>query len=292
MPQQIGTVAALRRYPVKSMLGEEISQAQVTDRGLAGDRAYALLEAETGKLVSAKRPRKWARMFAFRAFFTKEPRAGAPLPPASIRFPDGTERTTGDPDVEDALSAALGRAVRVTASGDDVLMFEEEWNGELKGGGRPYGPIIGEQDGDPLIDVPASLGVPGGFFDGSAVHFVTTASLAAISAAAPESRFDVRRFRPNLVIETPDLSGFVENDWTDRLVAIGDAVRIRVLVPVPRCVMTTLPQEDLPHDPNVLRSITRSNRVESFADTRPCLGVYCEVERSGTIRAGDRVALD
>lgn len=288
----LGTVTRLRRYPVKSMLGEEIDAAGVTERGLAGDRGYALVDAETGKLVSAKRPRLWGGMFDFRASYPREPRAGAPLPPARIEFPDGGARATDEAGIEDALSDALGRAVRLTATSESILMLEEIWRGDLKGDGQPYGPVIGEEDGDKLVDVPASLGAPGGFFDASPIHFVTTASLAALQAAAPESRFDVRRFRPNVVVETSDRDGFPENEWADRLVAIGDEVRLKVLVPVPRCVMTTLPQDGLPHDPNVLRSIAGHNTVEAFADARPCLGVYADVVRGGTIRRGDPVVLE
>ncbi len=54
----LGSVASLWRYPVKSMMGEELNASLVTERGLLGDRAHALVDRETGKVVSAKEPRK------------------------------------------------------------------------------------------------------------------------------------------------------------------------------------------------------------------------------------------
>jgi MOSC domain-containing protein len=72
----VGSVVSLRRYPVKSMMGEELNAADVTARGLLGDRAYALLDPSNGHVVSAKNPRKWAKLFDCRAAFVEPPRAG------------------------------------------------------------------------------------------------------------------------------------------------------------------------------------------------------------------------
>ncbi len=68
-----GTVVSLWRYPVKSMLGEELNSSYVTERGLIGDRAYALIDQKTGKVASAKNPRKWGKLFDFRAAFIEDP---------------------------------------------------------------------------------------------------------------------------------------------------------------------------------------------------------------------------
>jgi len=72
-----GAVVSLWRYPVKSMMGEELNASDLTDRGLLGDRSLALVDTETGKVVSAKNPRKWATMFDFRAVFTTPPVLGS-----------------------------------------------------------------------------------------------------------------------------------------------------------------------------------------------------------------------
>jgi uncharacterized protein YcbX len=286
----IGSVARLRRYPVKSMLGEDVESSPVTEQGLLGDRALAIVDRETSKLASAKRPRMWGSLLSFSASFAGPVVAGEPLPPITITFPDGSVRSSHDPSIEDTLTAALGRSVRLAASHDEMLFIEEVWHGGLKDGAEPYGPVIGEEDGEQLIDVPASLAAPEGFFDAAAVHFITSASLRRLAEAAPSSRFEPERFRPNLVIDVPGAEGFIENDWADRIVEIGD-LRLKVLMPVPRCVMTTLPQGDLPEDREVLRTIARTNRTQALGGDYPCAGVYATVEQDGVIRVGDPVRL-
>jgi uncharacterized protein YcbX len=78
-----GAVVSLWRYPVKSMMGEELNASDVTDRGLLGDRSLALVDTETGKVVSAKNPKKWSPMFDFRAAFSEPPQVGKPRRDAS-----------------------------------------------------------------------------------------------------------------------------------------------------------------------------------------------------------------
>jgi uncharacterized protein YcbX len=107
----------------------------------------------------------------------------------------------------------------------------------------------------------------------------------------PQSRFDLRRFRMNVIVGTTG-SGFAENAWTGREVALGDTVRLGVALPDPRCVMTTLPQQDLPADSNVLRTLTRHNRVQvGDLGLMPCAGVYAVVATPGLVRTGDPVVL-
>src|SRR6266508_2413537 len=111
---QAGSVVAVGRDPVKSMMGEELNSSEVTQRGLLGDRAYALVDAETGKVASAKNPRRWPRLFDFRAAYTEPPRKGAKLPPVRITLPDGTVCLSEQPDTHNVLSAALGRSATLT----------------------------------------------------------------------------------------------------------------------------------------------------------------------------------
>ena len=96
----VGSVPSLWRYPVKSMQGEEVNEAAIAERGLLGDRAYALLDRATGYIASAKHPRKWATLLACRAAFVEPPHPGAPLPPVSITLPDGTAISSADPEVD------------------------------------------------------------------------------------------------------------------------------------------------------------------------------------------------
>ena len=109
----LGSVAALWRYPVKSMMGEELNASLVSERGLLGDRAFALVDRETGKVVSAKEPRKWARMFEFRAAYV-EPPGGNGLPPVRIALPDGTSVASDLSNVNEILSRELGQIGRAS----------------------------------------------------------------------------------------------------------------------------------------------------------------------------------
>jgi uncharacterized protein len=114
----IGEVVSLWRYPVKSMMGEELHAAEVGERGLLGDRAYALLDASDGKVASAKNPSKWPQIFQHRAAFVEPPRSGAKMPAVRVTLPDGTVLTSDEAGVQEALSRALGREVTLEAAAE------------------------------------------------------------------------------------------------------------------------------------------------------------------------------
>jgi uncharacterized protein YcbX len=259
------SVAALWRYPVKSMLGEQLDTSAVGERGRAGDRAYALIDRTTGKVVSGKNPgRKGAVMFRCRAAFLEPPDPGAAEPPpARITLPDGTTVRTDDADVDDAISHAIDRPVRLHAR-------------------APEQPVIDDEQ-------IALLSPPGTFFDAAPVHVVTTASLDALAAASPGSRFDARRIRPNVLVAV-DRSGFVDNDWVNTSLRVGADVELHLVMAVPRCVMTTRAQDDLPADKAILQTVTRENRIEiPGMGPNPCVGVYGLVTAGGAVARGDRV---
>src|SRR5207245_4786164 len=114
------------------------------------------------------------------------------------------------PDADRIPSDALGRKVRLVTTVPDVGVLQEVWIEEKNA--EPYGPVVGTEGDDRLIEIPASIGAPPGtLFDYSAVHLVTTGTLAMLAEAYPDGRFDVRRFRPNLVVEVPE-KAFVENE--------------------------------------------------------------------------------
>jgi uncharacterized protein YcbX len=121
-----GAVASLYRYPVKSMMGEELNATKVGEKGFQGARAFALADAETGKIASAKNPSKWPNLFRFRAAFTG-PLNGEKLPPARITFPDGSTILTEDGDVSHLLSTVLGKPVRFLANAASPGTIEEYW---------------------------------------------------------------------------------------------------------------------------------------------------------------------
>ena len=124
----------------------------------------------------------------------------------------------------------------------------------------------------------------GTFFDSAFVHIVTTATLNRLRELYPDGRFEVRRFRPNVVLRTANGEAeFAENDWVGRTVGIGDLVRLTITGPCPRCVMTTLAQGDLPRDVGILRAAAQYNQAH--------VGVYASVLQGGTVRRGDAVTV-
>src|ERR671911_382702 len=121
------TVVSLWRYPVKSMMGEELNAADITERGLLGDRAYALVDRSDGKVASAKNPRKWPALFDFRAAFADPPRPGEKLPPVRITLPDGAVVSSQQEDRDLLLSTVLGRQVALETRAPAAPSLEEYW---------------------------------------------------------------------------------------------------------------------------------------------------------------------
>jgi hypothetical protein len=293
MPEALGTVTTLSRFPVKSMQGEKLTEAELSEHGLVGDRAYALIETETGKVMSGKNPRVGTQLLGCRAAFVEPPGSGDELPPVRITMPDGASVTSDARDSNVTLSGFLGREVSLQQAAPEDFTIDQ------------HHPDIEDLDPEGHRDTVtesklggaffAQAGIPspvaaGSFLDLFPVSVLTTSTLARLQELRPESRFDERRFRMNVVVDTPD-EGFVENGWTGSSLQIGGSVRLAVFLPDPRCVMTTLAQEGLPKDTEILRTLVRHNRVDVAGGLYPCAGVYAIVEAAGTIRAGDRVSV-
>jgi len=256
------------------MMGEELNATEVTERGLIGDRAYALVDSADGKVATAKNPRKWPDLFDFRAAFAEPPRASPNGSPVRITFPDGTMATSQQSDLNQILSKALGR---------DVTLHSAEPGHAGPANAEEYWP---DMEGLDHRDAVTDFALPEGtFFDCATVHLLTTATLDRLRELYPQGRFEVRRFRPNIVMESVSTEKtFVENSWIGHTLAIGDQVRLSVTGPCGRCVMTTLRQGDLPRDPGILRTAARHNQVN--------VGIYAAVARGGTIHRGDSVRLE
>jgi hypothetical protein len=266
------------------MGGEELPQVEVTPRGIAGDRAYALIDSADGKVASAKNPRKWPRLFQFRAELADGPRAGAEPPPVRITLPDGAEVASDQADIHSILSKALEREVTLSAILPGIRkLIESASLGLEKGTGDERRPDMEDFKNRAILK---NFGLAEGtFFDAAFVHLLSTATLGRLGMLYPQGRFDVGRFRPNLVVETASgEKDFVENAWVGQTLAIGDRVRLAVTDPCGRCVMTTLPHGDLPYDPGILRAAARYNQAN--------VGVYASVLRGGAVRQGDPVRLE
>lgn len=265
-------IATMWRYPVKSMLGEPMAAAQLDSAGLARDRELALIDATTGLVATAKHPRLWRGLLQFSA--------AVDGPDVVINAPAGWTATSHSPGIDDRLSAALGRPVRLA-------------------GDRPAAATVERPDPEDVLahgveaEVAAATleigqGTPGTtFVDYAPVHLISSATLDGVGA-------ELVRYRPNLVVETPaGTAPFVENGWVGRELRVGEEVVLRVVLPTPRCAVPTLEHGSLGRAPHAVRTLLTENRVDvpGFG-LLPCAGCYAEVLRPGVVRVGDRVMVD
>ena len=289
----VGTIRALWRFPVKSMLGEELDAVELSEGGVVGDRAYALRDRETGKVASAKHPKLWPNLLACRAAFVEATRPDAEPPPVRIELADGNVVLSDAPDVDAILSRFFGREVELAhaaQNGYTIDQYHPDEENYDPGGHRDE--VVEARLGAAFFNEQGlRSAVPeDSFFDLFPLSVITTSSLGQLGELEPQSRFDARRFRMNVIVETP-ARGFVENEWLGRTLSIGDDVQIGVALPDPRCVMPSLAQEDLPKDSRILKALVQHNRIDVAGTPYPCAGVYAVAEATGAIRRGDRVSL-
>ena len=274
----LGTVTTLRRYPVKSMLGEDLQAGEVSRAGLAGDRRLAVVSRRTGKIASAKYPRLWRDMLTLSAEVMDGGGAAA-----LITLPGGETVRSSDADVDDILSGLLDEPVTLTATPPAGASLDRAVpEAVLRDGIAAAVPAT-------LVEIGAAA-PPGTFVDFAPLHLITTATLGRIAELSPGRRADLERYRPNIVIGTGG-SGFTENDWLGRELRVGGDLVLRVIARTPRCAIPTLAHGRLPRDTEALRVVARHNRVSPLpdADAEPCAGVYAEVLEPGRISTGDPV---
>ncbi|MEU4116917.1 MOSC N-terminal beta barrel domain-containing protein [Kitasatospora sp. NPDC028055] len=262
----VGRVERLRRYPVKSLLGEDLPAAEVSTRGLAGDRARALLDLETGRVASAKNPHRWAALLDYSATATADGRV-------AVTGPDG--RAAGEAE----LSEAFGRKLALIAERPPGAEVERAVPEEVLARGI-------EAEVPVTINELGRAAPDGGFFDFAPLHLITSSTLLAVGVEA-------ERYRPNLVLRTEG-EGFVENAWVGRELTVGESLRLRIVAPTPRCAVPTLRHGPLPRRTEALRGPAERNRLVPLAGmpALPCAGVYAQVLAPGAIRVGDPVRLD
>ena len=266
-----GKVVSLWRYPVKSMIGEELNSSYITERGLIGDRTYALIDNQTGKVISAKNPAKWRKLFDFRAAFIDSPQTADNIPNVRITLPDGNQIFSHQEEIDHSLSKILGREVSLMKATLDKPGYEEYWP-DVEG--IAHRELVTDEI------MPSKT-----FFDIAVIHILTNSTINRFRELYPEGRFEVRRFRPNIVIESSSMEkDFIENSWVGKKLTVGEEIVLRVIAPCTRCVMITLPQGDLPNDLGILRTVAKYNQVHA--------GVYASVEQGGIVRRGDLVQLE
>jgi uncharacterized protein YcbX len=276
MPE-VARVVELWRYPVKSMLGEELPTAEVTEHGVDGDRRLALVDRETGRIASAKTPRLWRRLLSCSAI--------GEGPAVRIATPDGKSLWSTDADIDDALSAIVGREVTLTDHRPEQATLERSKPDQVLSQG-----LDAAVEADILQF--GSAAPAGSFFDYAPLHLISTSTLLRIAELHPGGTSEVRRYRPNIVVDTAT-AGFVEHHWFDRELQIGDQLVLRVVASTPRCAVPTLAHGALPRDTGALRTLSEHNRHPALPGLppEPCAGIYAQVLRPGRIRPGDTVRL-
>lgn len=248
-------VIALWRYPVKAMLGERLEAVDVGSAGPAGDRGWLVVDAAAGERIANRRGASDPRLRACRAELLPGSRGEGDghRPPLRVTLPGG-EALTGD-RIEAGLSELLGRKVRLDRAA--------------------------ERDG--------RFGAPGAHQDLAPVHLIAAGTLDHLRALAPDSDWDARRFRPNILVDDgAGGAGFVEDSLIGRGLRAPSGLELAVGLPVPRCVVPTRASEELPADPSILRTVNRRHAVDLGPLGRSgCLGAYAEVPRAGTLAVGD-----
>lgn len=281
-------LAEIHRYPVKSMLGERLADTEIGVRGIAGDRAWALKDEQRGELTSAKR---FAALMNMQARFCDPPTVDRPSATVKILANGHTLRSDAV-DINAQLSERLGHPVSLWP------LLPAEAEAHYRREPLPEGAdmeavlrqVFARAEDEPVPDIsqfPAVLSThhsePGTYFDAFPLLIMTHRGLEELArraqAAGSQSLFDLRRFRPNLVIDTDD-RGFVEDGWCGRHLRIGDAV-LKIEMTCPRCIMTTHGFADLPRDPKIMRALVEHHGGE--------LGVYASVVTAGAISEGLKV---
>ncbi|MBF6352465.1 MULTISPECIES: MOSC domain-containing protein [Nocardia] len=265
-------VTTLRRYPVKSMLGEDVSELVVDESGAFGDRALAVIDTATGRVATAKQPRSWRQLLQCSA-------AGDPGR-VHITLPDGRTVEAGAGDTARLLSGLLERDVRLADQRVDGIEMERADPDEVL--------ARGIDAASNYVTGPVASATPGtSFVDYAPLHLITTATLDRLDIEAV-------RYRPNLIVTTPaEFPPYGENDWVGKELSIGE-VRLSAITTTPRCAVPTLEHGDLPRAPEAVRRPMAENRVAVAIPGRgalPCAGVYLTVLQGGTIGTGDRLVI-
>jgi uncharacterized protein YcbX len=285
----VGHVRELWRFPVKSMQGERLDRATHvgTGLGIVGDRGWAVRAESVGEIQGGK---KIATLLQCAARYVEEPIGGS-SPHVEITLPDGATVRSDDPLVHDALSGALGTKVtlwpRRPADDDDHyrrrgVIDEAEMRRQFA-----------LADDEPLPDfsgIPAAImqevtefvSPRGTYFDSTELHLLTDTSVATLAALAPDSRIDVRRFRPNFFVDCRERHGFPEIEWFGRRMRIGD-VEAEVVMIMQRCVMAAHAQADLPYDRSIIRTLVRETGMN--------LGIGLNVVTPAPVAPADPVEL-
>ncbi|MFN0142511.1 MAG: MOSC domain-containing protein [Mycobacterium sp.] len=285
-----GRITEIWRYPVKSMAGSRVSTARIGALGLHADRTWAVRDLELNSTTGAKR---LPGLLWCTARYATEPQPDAGpgnAPEVTIGFPDGQEMSSADPAIHRTLSAYLDTDVELRPL---PPMTDREQYRAATATQSDLRTIFGLGPEEPLPDLSmfpvrklaeiTRYATPvGSYVDAYPIHILTEQALQTMAALAPDSDFDVRRFRPTIVVNSPSSAAHPELDWCGGMLHAPQA-GFAPLIPTIRCVMPSHEQADIMRDPEITRTIA--------ANARRCLGVYGTVVTPGRIAEGDILTL-
>lgn len=281
------TIASAHRYPLKSAQGESVESLDLVASGALGDRAWAVRDEVRGGIRGAK---KIASLMNLAARFVEEPTPANPTPAIKIGFPNGESCFSTDADCARLLSEALDHEVTLwpLQPAEDLDHYRrgapdsEDFMEELRD-------LFGRTESEPLPDFsifpPEILefeSPPGTYLDAFPLLLATNQSLEQLANLCPDSQIDMRRFRPNLVVDTTQPGLWPEFEWVGRRMQLGSAL-LEITAACPRCVMVTRGFADLAQDRTVLRKIV--------AEANQNFGVYATVITNGRVSVGDVATL-
>jgi uncharacterized protein YcbX len=288
MKIQIGTVKELWRYPVKSMQGELLEEAQIEKLGMLGDRCWAIRDEIDNEISTV---RKRPRLLLCGARFEEQPlpgQTGEDIPHVQIELPNDTCFSTRDDNGNKLLSEYLGRGVSLqplqpksnaefyrlgTLNGEQAMKKQFDARGGM--------PSLGCISWSRMIELGSYVTPRGHLYDVYPLHIVSSNSIEMLKSLAPEGDFQSRRFRPNIYVESAEKKSHLDEfDWVGGKLFIGDTV-IKCESRTVRCSMPAQPQPGLEKDSKVLRTL------EKYTERH--LGINATVVNAGSIRAGDAV---
>ena len=264
-------------YPVKSMMGEALSEADIGEAGITGDRGWAVRDEKLGGIRGGKKIPQLMTL-------TAQSGSTAPL----ITAPDGESASASSEGINGWLSDKLNHPVTLwpllpadqlghyRRGAPDTEDFEQELRAVF--GRLPEEPLPDLTGFEELLEFESP---PGTYFDAFPISIMSQQSLATMNQLDGESKFDVRRFRPNLLVDIPDTDHpFPEQAWVGRMLSIG-SVKLKIDMACPRCSMTTHGFDDLPRDTEIMRKLV--------ANSEGNLGIYASVVTPGAVKPGDRI---
>ena len=273
------SILNIYRYPVKSMMGETLREADIGEAGIVGDRGWAVRDEQRGGIRGGKKIPQLMTLAA-------QSGPAAPI----IAAPDGDSASAGSESINEWLSDKLGHPVTLwpllpaeqldhyRRGAPDTEDFEQELRAVF--GRLPEEPLPDLTGFEELLEFESP---PGTYFDAFPISIMSQQSLATMNQLDGESRFDVRRFRPNLLVDIPDTEHpFPEQAWVGKTLSIG-SVTLKVDMTCPRCSMTTHGFDDLPQDAQIMRKLVTNSEGN--------LGIYASAVHAGTVSVGDSVSM-